>query len=309
MPKKKNPLEPTPRRTRAYELPNLVNVRGTQDPIRDIENEALRDLSNDYRRLRIEEMIQKKRAQLEKSSPSSDISMQKQNLDIVGSIVKIAKELSPSSGKDQTLEYLRFFNEITQNQGGKGSSFFESMVQDPALYQRTQEIFSGGRSGTTNTSDIEIEKLRGERMLSGKKIDLEIFKMRLENELRASNMGIIANILGPILSLGGAQVARTMQQKGMEMGQGHLNPGAPASSQDSLRGILQGAGLIKPDSLQGQTGEMLIKCYCGYNKIMLVPDPPPKILNCPGCGQPLETSVGIPSITDEEAGAQWKQHQ
>ena len=67
---KKTPL--APKRTRAYEIPGLVNVNVQSDPIREIENEALRDLSSEYRMLRVEEMIAKKRKQLGSSVPTSD---------------------------------------------------------------------------------------------------------------------------------------------------------------------------------------------------------------------------------------------
>ncbi|GAI86593.1 unnamed protein product, partial [marine sediment metagenome] len=49
MPKKKDPLASPGRRTRAYEMPNLLNVQSNQDPLRQIEDDALRDLSNEYK--------------------------------------------------------------------------------------------------------------------------------------------------------------------------------------------------------------------------------------------------------------------
>ena len=302
MVKKRSPLEPSIKRRRSYTWGGFPTPY-SQDPLTKIENQALSDLSNEYRTLRIEEMITKKKRQLEKSSPSSELSMQKQNLDIVGSIVKIAKEISPTSGTDQTLEYLKFFNTVIQNQGGKGPSFFENMISDPLLYQRTQDIFSRGRTGETNKSDIEIERLRSERNMNNRKYDLELHKLRLETELRQNNLGLIAQILGPILAVGGNQIAQTMRNSGMELGQRARDPGNPAS-QNAYQKFLQEAGIVTPGALSGDTAKLQFNCSCGFNEALLVPMPPPLSLSCPNCGQQLLT--GPPAIGDAEVSEQWK---
>lgn len=273
-------------------------MQSPQDPLTKIENQALADLSNEYRTLRIEEMISKKRRQLDKSSPSSDISLQKQNLDIIEGIVKVAKQLQPQAGKDETLEYVKMIKDVllesTKNQGGRGSSFFESLVTDPVLFQRTQDIFGRGRTGETNASDIAIEKLRGERDMNNRKYDLELHKLRLEAEIRQNNLGLIAQIFGPVLAVGGNQLAQSMREKGIEVGARARNPN-PASQ-----------------TLQGQTAKMQIQCNCGFNDVMLVPDPPPSEIACPNCGKTLLTGppptgeTGSQALSDSEIGDQWR---
>ncbi len=299
--RKKSPLEPTPKRMRAYEMPNLVNVRVQPDPIREIENEAMRDLSNEYRQLRVEEMIAKKRKQLAKTSPSDDTDMQKKNLDIIEGVIKVAKELQPQAGKDETLEYVKLIKEVlmesTKNQPGRGPSFFESIISDPNLYQRAQDIFGRGKTGETNSSDIEIEKLRGERDSNNRKWDLELRKLQLQNEDRRGNMEMIAGILGPVLAAGGAQLAQNMNQTGMDMGSRMRNPGNPAPGS-----VYQ--ELLKDAGLQGETGELHFKCTCGYDKVMVVPVPIPAQISCPGCGQSLNT--GPPQLSDLETAAKWR---
>lgn len=302
MVKRKTPLEPAPRRQRAYEIPNLVNIQVPIDPIREIEREALADLSSEYRQLRVESMIQAKRKQLEKSSPSSDTSLQKQNLDIIEGVIKVAKELQPQAGKDETLEYVKLIKEVlmesTKNQGGRGPSFFESIISDPNLYQRAQDIFGRGKTGETNSSDIEIEKLRGERDNNNRKWELELHKLRLENELRRENLGMIAQVLGPLLAVGGSQLAQSMHNVGSDMAQGQINRGNPTPGS-----VYQ--ELLKEAGLQGETGELHFKCTCGYDKVMVVPVPIPAQISCPGCGERLNT--GPPPLGDLESASQWRQ--
>jgi len=305
VPRKKDPLAPPSRRRRAYEMPNLVNIQGSPDPLRQIEDDALRDLSSEYRQLRVEEIIMKKRRQLEKSSPSSDISLQKQNVDLISSIFKLAKDIQPQQGKDDTLAYVTLFKDLMlestkiQNQVGRGPSFFESMITDPALYSRTREIFNSGKTGDTNKSDIEIEKLRGERELSGRKMDLEIKKLGLEAEERNQKLAMIMGGLSPILTMFGAKTAEDMRRRGMDMGKMIHNPNNPSPEAALLR------------NLMGETAELRLACECGYDKVLLIPVPPPSSITCPGCQKTLVIgpqpggTPGSPTGSEEE-GAEWK---
>jgi len=311
--KKKDPLTPPGRRTRAYELPNLVNVQGSPDlvrqiedealrdlsneyrqlrveemiskkrrqlektdptsnismPMRQIEDDALKDLSNEYRQLRVEEMIQKKKRQLEKSAPTSDISMQKQNLDLVTTIFKLAKELQPQQGKDDTLAYVSMFKDLMlesakiQNQGGRGPSFFESIIADPNLYQRTKDIFSSG-SGVTNNIDLEIEKLRGERDLSGRKMDLEYRKMMLEIDAKDRRTDTLLTALGPLSALVAGPVTQRMRTFGQQQAASH-NPKPPSN--------------MTPD-----INTVHLLCSCGYQGSEQLTNPPQSDIKCPDCG-------------------------
>jgi len=163
-----------PRRKRAYELDGLVPLRAparAQDQIGQIESQALTDLANEYRILRIEELISKKRGQIAKG-PSSDVQSQKNSLDLVKGVFEISEMIQGKKNPDQTLEYLKFYNQMMQNQGSPG--FFQQ-------YQQAKELGIVGHSeGESNQFSVEMERLRGERMMESKKIDLELTKMRLE---------------------------------------------------------------------------------------------------------------------------------
>lgn len=64
--KKKDPLKAPSRRTRAYEMPNLVNIQTSRDPLQQIEDQALQDLNNEYRTIRVEQLIEKKKRDVQK---------------------------------------------------------------------------------------------------------------------------------------------------------------------------------------------------------------------------------------------------
>ena len=296
--RKKSPLEPTPKRTRAYELPNLVNVQTPSDPIRQIENEAIRDLSNEYRTLRIEELIAKKKKQLTASVPTSNIQAQKENLEYIKTVMELSKMNQPKEGPDQTLEYLKFFNQMNlQNQQlNAPSSFF-----DQYLKAREMGIVGNPSTGEHNQFSVELEKLRSERMMSGKKIDLELHKMRLEQESNQGKIGMIGQIVAPFMAYSGAKLAEDMKARGADMGNRYRNSG---NSQNALNEFLQEQGIINPNSLQGKTAEMKISCPCGYDKVLMVPLPPPAQISCPGCGKTLQT--GPAPSGDEETREQWE---
>ncbi len=294
MPKKKSPLEPRVRRKRAYELPNLINVNTPPDPIRQIENEAIRDLSNEYRQLRIEEMIAKKKKQLTASGSPSNIQAQRENLEYFKTVMELSKMNQPKEGPDRTLDYLKFFHTVTQNQGAP-ANFFGQYIKGREL-----GIFGQPSTGNSNTSDVEIEKLRGERMLSGKKIDLELHKMKLEQENGREKMGILAQILSPFVAFSGAQMADQMKRTGQNMAANMRNPGKPNAYQD----FLQETGIVSPGALSGDTAKLQFECSCGFSDALLVPMPVPASVSCPNCGQQLST--GPPQISDAEVSTQWQ---
>jgi len=295
MVKRKSPLEPTPSRKRAYEIPNLVNIQAPQDPIRQIENEAIRDLSNEYRQLRIEEMIAKKKKQLTASGSPSNIQAQRENLEYFKTVMELSKMTQPKDQPDRPLEYLKFFNTVTQNQGAP-ANFFDQYIKGREL-----GIFGQPSTGDSNTSDVEIEKLRGERMLDSKRIDLELHKLRLERESDQGKIGMVGSLIAPFLAYSGAKVAEDMKAKGADMANRYRNPG---NSQNALNEFLTDQGIIRPDSLQGPTGEMQIACDCGFNKSMIVPVPPPPSISCPNCGKALQT--GPAPSGDAEVSQQWE---
>lgn len=287
-------MEPRARRKRAYELPGMTTLRAPQDPIREIENEAIRDLSNEYRTLRIEEMISKKRQQISKG-PISGIQSQKDNLEMFKMFMELQKLNQPKDKPDQTLEYLKYFNNLMQT-AGAGPNFFEQ-------YSRAKElgIVSQSEAGDPNQFSVEMEKLRGERMLSGKKIDLEIMKMRLEQEDGRDKLALLAQILAPVAAYSGAKMSEDMRARGADAANKIMNP-----EKNIFKSFMEQGGIINPGSLAGQTAEMRVACDCGYDKTLVVPVPPPESLACPGCGKQLMTAPH--SGDDEETRSEWSDH-
>jgi len=288
-----------PRRKRAYELDGLIPLRAparAQDQIGQIESQALTDLANEYRVLRIEELISKKRGQIAKG-PSSGAQNQKDSLDLVKGVFEISQMIKGKENPNQTLEYLKFFNQMMASQGSPG--FFEQ-------YARAKEIgILGHTEGESNQFSVEMERLRGERMMESKKIDLELTKMRLEQEDGRQKIAMLAQFFSPLVALGGARMADGMREQGATMAANWRNPGNPRNPGDpAYDQYLRDVGIVEPGSLSGETAEMQIVCDCGFNKSMIVPVPPPPSLSCPGCGKKLNTAPQ-PS-TDEESKAQWE---
>ena len=326
--KKKDTLTPPGRRQRAYELPNLVNVQGSPDlvrqiedealrdlsseyrqlrveemiskkrrqleksdptsassmPMRQIEDDALRDLSSEYRQLRVEEMIQKKKRQLEKASPSSDISLQRQNLDLVTTIFKLAKELQPQQGKDDTIEYVKMFKDLLiesakiQNQGSRGPSFFEAIITDPNLYQRTKDIF-GKPNTATSEFDLKIEELRGERTMMMRKWELEAQKEEWKRRAEETRTENLIQFFGPLA----AAAMGPASQKARELGQKHASAHNPSS--------------FMPPTVIPQLNAVQLMCSCGYQGVEQLTDPPQTEIKCPECGIMLNVN---PPLTPEK---------
>ena len=287
MPKRKSPLEPRTRRKRAYEIIEGMPIQYPQDPLRELENQTLRDLSTEYRVMRIEEMIAKKKKQLDKvDAPGSDISMQKQNLEMIKTMMEIAKMNQPKEGKDNTLEYVKMFKDLmlesAKLRGGGGQSFFESMLTDQNLFARTQDLFRRGE-GEANQFSLEIEKVRGERMMQNKKFDLEIQRERLQREMDMQKLNMVLGTLNPIMSLGAQKLEQGVKQRGMDFGRPQ-NPGNPNPT--------------------GEMSEVRIQCNCGFDSPMFFAGDPPSQVSCPGCGAVL--SIGVEG-SSEEGSQDWPQ--
>jgi len=294
MVRRKTPLEPTVRRKRSYTWGGF-QTQSPPDPLTQMETQNLKDLSTEFRTLRIEEMLQKKRKQMAASGPISNTQAQRENLAYFKTVMELAQMNQPKDQPDKTLEYLKFFNTVTQGQGAP-ANFFDQYIKGREL-----GIFGQPSTGDSNPSDVEIEKLRGERMLDSKRIDLELHKLRLERESDQGKISMLGQIVAPFMAYSGAKVAEDMKARGADMGNRYRNPG---NSQNALNEFLQEQGIINPNSLQGKTAEMKISCPCGYDKVLMVPLPPPAQISCPGCGKTLQT--GPAPSGDEETREQWE---
>ena len=149
-------------------------------------------------------------------------------------------------------------------------SAFEQILTNPDMFSRMQGMFGGG-SGTKGQVDLEIEKLRGERALSGQKIDLEYRKMMLESEAKDRRTDSVLAALGPLSTILAGPVSQRMQQLGEQQGAAHIPPATTPS-----------VVAVPPT---GTT--ILIKCKCGFEGPMNFPGAVPAIIKCPECSQEL----------------------
>jgi len=150
---------------------------------------------------------------------------------------------------------------------------------NPEMFSRAKEIGMFGnrepRTGSTNI-DLEIEKLRGERELSIKKLDLEWRKTSLENDAKDKRedrrTDAVLTALAPISAVFAGPVNQRMRHFGQQ----------------------QATSYVPPVVMSPPDNNILIRCSCGYEGPMTFPGPPPDTINCPTCGQKLVVG-GIPS--------------
>ncbi len=151
-------------------------------------------------------------------------------------------------------------------------SAFEQILMNPEMFSRAKEIGMFGSSepktGSTNI-DLEIEKLRGERQLEIKKMDLEWRKSTLEIEAKDRRTDTLLTALGPISAILAGPVSQRMQQFGEQQGATHIPPN------------------VMPREAQTPGTTIVLRCTCGYEGPTTFPGPIPPIIKCPNCGQDL----------------------
>ena len=182
-------------------------------------------------------------------------------------ILKLFKDLVTDSVKKP-------MEELVKNMQPQPSAF-EQIIMNPDMRSAAKEMgmFGGGdpRTGSTNI-DLEIEKLRGERELSIKKLDLEWRKTTLETEAKDKreerrNDNLLA-ALSPLTALLSGPIDQRMRQFGQQQAAAHVPPG----------------GMPPLDN------NIMIRCSCGYQGPISFQGPSPDRVNCPSCG--LELVVG-----------------
>ena len=166
-------------------------------------------------------------------------------------------------------------------------SAFEQILLNPELFGRAKEIgMFGGKEGTKGSSsniDLEIEKLRGERELSIKKMDLDWRMKMLENEQKDRRTDAILSIVAPGLAIASKPIEDRMRQ----MGRNTANPYTPAQP---LHQPIQPAPQAPPKNYSLQ-----IKCTeCGYDETQNLTAPPPEMILCPNCGAELKVGGSPP---------------
>jgi len=198
----------------------------------------------------------------------------KTGLDVMKSVQTKEKPSNVKVMKDLVIEGVR--NPLLQaiEKSQPQPSAFEQILLNPEMRSAAKEMgmFGGNepRTGSSNI-DLEIEKLRGERQLEIKKLDLDWRKSLLESEAKDRRSDNIMAALAPISALFAGPVSQRMQQLGQQQASAH-NP----------------AGM--PPGTMPMTNNILIRCSCGYQGPMSFQGPSPDRVNCPSCG--LELIVG-----------------
>ena len=177
-------------------------------------------------------------------------------------LLKIFRDLVADSVKKP-------MEELAKNMTAQPSAF-EQILMNPEMFGRAKEIGMFGsrepRTGSTNV-DLEIEKLRGERQLEIKKMDLDWRKALLESEAKGQRGSNMMAMLAPLTAIVAGPVSQRMQKLGEQQGATHIPP------------------VTMPSVPTGTT--ILLRCSCGHEGPMNFPGQPPSLINCPSCGQEL----------------------
>lgn len=114
------------RRKRAYDLPGMTPLPFPQDPIRQIENEVLRDISEEYRVLRLEQMIEKRRREIDRMREGSiDGGSLPSNADFLN-MAKLMADLSPEEAQRVRSSYT--FLKMAEKGGGGGMAYMPMLL-------------------------------------------------------------------------------------------------------------------------------------------------------------------------------------
>ena len=185
-------------------------------------------------------------------------------------LLKLFRDLVQDSVK-------RPMEELAKNMTAQPSAF-EQILMNPEMFSRAKEIGMFGsrenRAGSTNV-DLEIEKMRGERELQIKHLDLEWRKALLEIESKNQQTDTLMQALTPLSTILSGPLMQRMQQMGQQQGMMHSS-----------------VGDVQPSSpVTGTT--VLLKCPCGNEQSLTFPGVPPNVIQCPSCKQELQ--VGAPT--------------
>ena len=198
--------------------------------------------------------------------------------------IDVMKSVMPSPDKaSNATEVLKLFRDLVTDSVKKPMeelvknmqpqpSAFEQILMNPEMFSRAKEIGMFGsrepRTGSTNI-DLEIEKMKGERELQIKQLDLSWRKSLLETEAKDRRTDNILSALAPLSAILAGPVAQRMQSLGQQQGATHMPPG------------------VMPLGAPPIDTTILLRCSCGYEGPMTFPGPVPNLINCPECGQDL----------------------
>jgi len=193
--------------------------------------------------------------------------------------VETAQRVMPSRESNDAIELMKIFKDLITDsvqrpleeaikQVQPQPSAFEQILLDDRLFVRAKELgmFGGSGGASKGSIDLEIERLRGERELTSKKLELEFKKAMLEHDANDRRTDAIINALTPLGALFAGPIDQKMRSLGQQTG-GRTPP---------PRGVAPSSGK-----------KAMIQCSCGYRGPMSFPGAMPRIVNCPKCGQEL----------------------
>ncbi|GAG86034.1 unnamed protein product, partial [marine sediment metagenome] len=143
--------------------------------------------------------------------------------------MEIARAMNPGQPDDSLMKAVMTIKELmpfiqpflrdpSANQG-----MFEQLIKNPDTLGHMEKLFGGG-SSEKNQFDLDIEKLRGEREMDGRKWDLQLRKDALQSQERQNLTDTIANLIGPVAAALSGPVAQRVQQIGAQQASTHPNP-------------------------------------------------------------------------------------
>ena len=185
-----------------------------------------------------------------------------QTVNLVDIIDKL-KELATRETPEEKLE--KMVEKLAEKLRPQPSALEQILLND-TLYERARELgLFGGKGGASKSEiDLEIEKLRTERELQIKKLELEMQKAILEHQANERRTEQLLSTIFPF----GAFLAKPISDRMRELGRnvaGHIAQ-SPASKGGMIRVI----------------------CPCGYRGfIEFEGSRPPEKVNCPSCGREL----------------------
>ena len=201
--------------------------------------------------------------------------------------------MPPKEKSSNATELLKIFKDLVQDSVKKPMeqlvkqmqpqpSAFEQILMNPEMFSRAKEIGMFGsretKAGSTHI-DLEIEKLRGERELSTRKMDLEWKRDMLKRDSEDRRTDSLIALAAPFSAVFAGPINQRMRQFGQQQAAAH-NPTSGIQPSE-----------MTPTSPPSSTeNNVLIKCSCGYQGLETFQGTTPDIINCPNCG--LELLVG-----------------
>ena len=144
-------------------------------------------------------------------------------------------------------------------------------------------MFGGGSGAATSNIDLDIEKIRGERMMMMRKWELEAQKDAWTRDAEDRRTDTLLTLFAPFAGAIAGVGSQRMKELGQQQAAAH-NPTSPHSSPPAAA----------PQQM------VQLRCACGYQGKLPLTDPPPEEIVCPECKQKLIVTTPKPPIKEGE---------